>query len=385
MSNFGCEFSVEMIVDADRLKEKLCYWNSVPFVAIDTEFVRVDTFYPIAGLIQVADDQGVYLIDPIEIPDLTILKSLLVGNTIKVMHSMSEDVVLFQQIADCIPENIFDTQIACALLGQGLSVGYQKFIEHYTGVTIDKGETRSDWLKRPLSDSQLEYAAKDVHYLFDIYPRIHEELEKKGFSGVVLEECSLINQGLVETGEDIDNYYLKFRGAWKYSIDRQQVLKQIAKWREREARKLDKPRSRIVSDKQILEIAERMPKSVYALQEAKTLKPAQLRKYGDFLISITAESVKATSELLPIPRPLSGHKLNVYRKLKKASDAIAVEKDVAPELLGRKRLLESFIQSAYAQMKTGGDIELPEAYGHWRIELLSEPFKAVVESSFNEQ
>ncbi len=158
MSGFGCDFPIEIIKERDRLEEKIQYWMQLPFIALDTEFLRVDTFHPIAGLIQVCDDTGVYLIDPIEITDLLLLKPLLLSETIKVMHSLSEDVVLFQRISDCIPENIFDTQVACALLGQGISLSYQNFIERYLGLVIDKGETRSDWTKRPLSDSQLEYA-----------------------------------------------------------------------------------------------------------------------------------------------------------------------------------------------------------------------------------
>ena len=205
MSNFGCSFPIEIIKEPSRLQEKIHYWMQLPFIALDTEFLRVDTFHPIPGLIQVCDDTGVYLIDPIEITDLSLLKPLLLGKTIKVMHSMSEDVVLFQRISDCIPENIFDTQVACAVLGQGISLSYQNFIERYLGLVIDKGETRSDWTKRPLSDSQLEYAAKDVHYLYEVYPQIQEKLDERGFSGVVQQECELTNISVLKASTNLGN------------------------------------------------------------------------------------------------------------------------------------------------------------------------------------
>ncbi len=385
MSDYGSTLEIEMITELSRLQEKLQYWEKLPFIALDTEFVRVDTFYPKPGLIQIADDVGIYLIDPVEITDLSVLKPLLVGDTIKVMHSMSEDVVLFQTVADCIPENIFDTQIACALLGEGISVGYQKFIERYLGLVIDKGETRSDWLRRPLSDSQIEYAAKDVEYLYEVYPRIQQLLTDKGLSQVVQQECTLINKGVLETNSDIGNYYLKFRGAWKYPLNSQAMLKKMTIWREREARQRDKPRGRIISDKQLSEIVELLPKSINALQATNILKPMQLRKYGEYVVSVITELLDASPDLKRIPRALSGRKLDFYRTLKKAVDVIAVENNIASELLGRKRLLEMYIRNAYAQHNVGGTVSLPEEFGDWRIKLLETTFKTMTESNFNEQ
>lgn len=383
MTNFGCSFKVEMISDHNRLQEKLAYWESLPFIAIDTEFVRVDTFYPKAGLIQVADDIGVFLIDPLDIEDLTVLKPLLMGSTIKVMHSMSEDIVLFQTISDCMPQNIFDTQIACALLGQGISVGYQKFIELYLGLLIDKGETRSDWLKRPLSDSQLEYAAKDVHYLYQVYPRLISQLEERHLSGIVEQECALINLGMTDTVADMDHYYLKLRGAWKFPVESQVLLKKISSWREREARNRDKPRGRIISDKQLLDIVDRMPKSINALQASNILNPGQNRKYGEYLVSMLNSPAQVNASFKPIPRSLSGRKLEYYRALKKASESIAREWNIAPELLGRKRLLELYITMLFANKDKQHQVQLPEEFGEWRIKLLSGPFEKIAESMFN--
>ena len=376
-------FKVEMIKDLDRLQEKLRYWESLPFIAIDTEFVRVDTFYPKAGLIQVGDDTGIFLVDPVEIEDLSILAPLLTGDTIKVMHSMSEDIVLFQTISGCIPKNVFDTQVACALLGQGISIGYQKFIELYLGLVIDKGETRSDWLKRPLSASQLEYAAKDVYYLYEVYPQIVTQLEERNLTGVVQQECTLVNLGMADTPLEMDNYYLKFRGGWKLPVAQQVLLKKLASWREREARKRDKPRGRIISDKQLHEIVECMPKSANALQATKILNPGQHRKYGEYLISIINRSHTPCEHFKPIPRALSGQKLDYYRTLKKAVEVIALERNIAPELLGKKRLLEHYIGLLFAEKETQQIVKLPNEFGEWRSKLLGDAFKEIAESKFN--
>ncbi|UZE97794.1 ribonuclease D [Alkalimarinus alittae] len=384
MSNFGCSFKVEIIRDTSRLQEKLLYWQRLPFIAIDTEFVRVDTFYPLAGLIQVADDTGIYLIDPLDIDELTILKPLLIGDTIKVMHSMSEDIVLFQTIADCMPQNIFDTQIACALLGQGISLSYQKFIELYLGLEIDKGETRSDWLKRPLSDSQLEYAAKDAHYLYQAYPQLVAQLEERNLTGIVQQECHLINLGMTDTEEDMDNYYLKIRGAWKFPVAHQAILKKLSSWREREARKRNKPRGRIISDKQFLELLECMPKNVSTLQATRVFNSGQLRRYGEYVISVINNPPQVSADFKPIPRSLSGQKLDLYRSLKKSVEVIAESLNIAPELLGKKRLLEQYVALIFAKNVKQEEVALPEVFGEWRIKLLSNAFKKIVKSKFND-
>jgi ribonuclease D len=384
MSGYGCSFPVETIKERSVLQEKIKYWMQLPFIALDTEFLRVDTFHPIPGLIQICDDTGVYLIDPIEITDLTILKPLLLGETIKVMHSMSEDVVLFQRISDCIPENIFDTQVACALLGQGISLSYQNFIERYLGLVIDKGETRSDWTKRPLSDSQLEYAAKDVHYLYEVYPQIKETLDDRGFSEVVQQECTLTNKSVLASSEDFESYYLKFRGGWKLPLSGQAMLKALSTWREFEARKKDKPRGRIVSDKQLLEIVELLPNTSNALQASKILNHGQFRQYGAYIVNTITALLSESPDIPRIPRPLNGVKLDFYRLLKKAAERIALDKEITPELLGKKRLIEGFIQDAYNKKNSGGVVELPETLGEWRIKLLNQAFKEATASHFNE-
>lgn len=383
MTHFGCSFNVEIITTVDRLHEKLTYWERLPFIAIDTEFVRVDTFYPLAGLIQVADDTGIYLIDPVEIKDLTVMEPLLTGKTLKVMHSMSEDIVLFQAIAGCMPQNIFDTQIACALLGHGISISYQNFIERFTGLVIDKGETRSDWLKRPLSDSQIEYAAKDAHYLYEAYPKVVSQLEERKLTDIVQQECQLINLGMVDTELSMDHYYLKVKGGSKLPVNQQVILKQLTAWREREARKRDKPRGRIISDKQFLELLERMPKTLNALQATRIFNSGQLRRYGDFIISVINNPPIVSPDFKPIPHPLSGQKRDLYRLLKKAVDNVAEKWGMTPELLGKKRLLEQYVTRLFAEKTNPEGVALPETFGEWRIKLLDSPFKEIIKSKLN--
>jgi len=162
------------------------------------------------------------------------------------------------------------------------------------------------------------------------------------------------------------------------------MLKVLSTWREHEARKRDKPRGRIVSDKQLLEIVELLPKSNNALQDSKILKHGQFRQYGAYIVDTINALLEESPDIPRIPRPLNGVKLDFYRSLKKAAERVALDKDITPELLGKKRLLECYIQETYEKKNSGGVVELPEALGEWRIKLLTQPFKETTASHFNE-
>ena len=162
------------------------------------------------------------------------------------------------------------------------------------------------------------------------------------------------------------------------------MLKTLSVWREHEARKKDKPRGRIVSDKQLLEIVELLPISNNALQATKILKSGQFNQYGAYIVDVINAPINKASDISRIPRPLNGVKLDFYRSLKKAAERVALDKDITPELLGKKRLIECFIQEAYEQKNLGGVVELPETLGEWRVKLLNKAFKETTASHFNE-
>jgi len=150
-------------------------------IGLDTEFVRERTFWPQLALVQIALDDDVLLVDPLP-PGMTeALRPWLTDPAItKVMHSASEDLVAFKVACDALPTPLFDTQIAAALAGVAAGIGYQKLVERITGVVLPKGETRSDWLRRPLSESPLHYAADDVRYLFAVHDPLRTALASSG-------------------------------------------------------------------------------------------------------------------------------------------------------------------------------------------------------------
>ena len=164
----------ELVESDTRLEQLLELHQQDPFVAIDTEFRRRDTFYPQVALLQLCWDKTAYLVDPLKISSTAALSQLFSNSAVvKLLHSPSEDLEVFQHWLGVVPTPLFDTQRALALLGHGFGLGYRAMVDVFTGDVISKAETTSDWLKRPLSDRQLHYAAMDVTYLRRIGQTLH--------------------------------------------------------------------------------------------------------------------------------------------------------------------------------------------------------------------
>src|SRR5688572_15636970 len=186
---------VEWVDTPEALAAAAARWAQAPAVGIDSEFVRERTFYPRLGLLQVSDGQRSSLVDPVALEDLEPLRQVLADPTIvKVAHSPSEDMeVLFHRFGE-FPTPLFDTQAAAALAGLESAMSYQRLVRELLGVELTKGETRTDWLRRPLSPAQVEYAAQDVELLLPLYERLRPRLEENGRLPWLLEEAHRLRE-----------------------------------------------------------------------------------------------------------------------------------------------------------------------------------------------
>ena len=184
---------IHWIRDNDSLGQFCAQWQQLPFVALDTEFMRVDTFYPIAGLLQIGDGERAFLIDPLTIDNWQPLAQLLENPAVvKVLHACSEDLEVLLRLTGSLPAPLFDTQLAAAYLNLGFSMGYSRLVSEVLGIDLPKGETRSDWLQRPLSETQISYAAEDAVHLAELFVRLRPKLSDDKYAWVLEDGAELV-------------------------------------------------------------------------------------------------------------------------------------------------------------------------------------------------
>ena len=354
-----------MIGSAVELAGLVTRLNDVDVISIDTEFARFNTYYPIVGLIQIYDGSECFIIDPLEVEDLSPLAGLLTNDKItKVFHACSEDIEVFQHGLGVVPEPVFDTQTAAAILGVGFSLSYQKLVLEYLNLEISKDETRSDWLQRPLTQSQLDYAALDVIHLLDVYKKQLELLQSAERLIWMQEECQSLGQGLATTIAPSE-YFVKVRGAGKLNKQSLGVLQSLCAWRETLARASNLPRNRVVDEKSLLALATRQPSKPEECQRVAELTSKQLRKYGEQIVDVIAEALANPSDVNSAyaglqKSPIDKKSLKSLRaKVEDTAEAYAI----SSEMLAKKRHLEYILRSP---THNNGEHSLPADLRGWR-------------------
>lgn len=261
------------ITDTDTLKEALKPFKKEPFVTVDTEFVRERTYYPVVCLVQVGGKNGAVAVDTLAPGiDLTPLLDLMNNSKVKkVMHAAEQDVEIFYRLSGKIPHPLFDTQVAAQVLGYGETIGYAKLVREICDVRLDKTSRYTDWSHRPLSEAQISYALSDVTYLREVYLELAEGLKKKERAEWLAEEMqTLIDPARYENKPE--DAWLRFKvkhGTAEFFS----VLKALAEWRETRAQARDMPRSWVLRDDNLLEVAAAKPKAVQKIQKMKRLHP----------------------------------------------------------------------------------------------------------------
>jgi len=247
-------------------------------VGLDTEFVRERTWWPQLALVQIALDDRVLLVDPLVPGMCAALAPLLTdASVLKVMHSASEDLVALKHACGVVPAPLFDTQVAAALAGIGAGVGYQRLVQDTFGVALPKGETRSDWLRRPLSPSQLEYAADDVLHLFALHDTLDARLATLGRRAWLDEDCARMVANAQR--DELERWpHLSLRSAQFLDADGQKRLLRLLRWRDAYARDNDRPRNWILDNELATALARTPPLDQGALQARLDAQPKAPRK-----------------------------------------------------------------------------------------------------------
>ena len=361
------------------LRDALASLRAAPAVAVDTEFARIKTYYPIAGLAQLYDGRRAYLLDPLALPGLDGLAELLLDpGIVKVLHAGGEDMEVFHRMLGATPVNVFDTQIAAAALGVGFSLGYQALVERCLGRALPKDKTRSDWLQRPLSASQLRYASWDVVYLLQVYERQQAALADSPKRSWVAEESARLAKEL-PTLVPAEEIYRRLKGLAKLDGRRLRLLRSLCAWRETMAREKDLPRRWIAEDSVLYRIAKERPDTIEALRDQAGLTPKQLRKWGGTLVKLIGETRRLPKEDWPAEACRQGAPIRdeSIARLRELVEEKARLLEVSPQLLATRRHLEELLRSVAAPDKR----RPPEVLSGWRREVIGDELLQAVKEA----
>lgn len=376
---------IHFIEDSKSLASLCQQLSQSSMLAIDTEFVRTRTLYPKLGLLQVCNGEHLALIDPITIDDLTPFWQLLTdANIRKVLHACSEDLEVFLTAANCRPVNLVDSQVMMAFLGHGLSIGYAAMVKHYTGIELDKSESRTDWTKRPLTQKQLDYAGADVDYLFKIYPKLHQELEDSGWMKAAEQETeSMIEKKF--TAIDIDSLYRSVKFSWRLGPKQLSLLKALATWRFQQAQKRDLPIGFVAKDHTLMGLAKHNPKSTSAMLQIEGVEMLDVKHKGKAMLTV----LKHASDIAPEDYPEKIVRLDEYpgykqafKNVKAALVKLAGQHELAIENLASKKQINQFLSWYYKINDEGNNSQAVDLINGWREELLKKPLLDLADKQF---
>lgn len=351
----------------DLLRERITQPPAV--IGMDTEFIRERTYWPQLALVQIAldeSDDGILLVDPL-VPGMTdaLVPLLTDPNVVKVMHSASEDLVAFKHACGVLPVPLFDTQVAAALAGIGGGMGYQKLVQAQTGIGVDKGETRSDWLRRPLSPAQLQYAADDVRHLHTLHRQLSEMLTSLGRGQWLAEDCTRLLAGVAnDEGERWP--HLPLRSAQFLDRDAQMRLLRLLRWRDVHARRSDRPRSWILDNELAATIARQDPADADALRRLLETTPKSPRNLCDAIFNALTTPLPDEADA-----PMASGDDRNKKQLRAMQDAVSVlatELGLPDGLLASRKWLEA--------LQDGQD--WPGALSGWRRSLLEPRLSAIL-------
>ena len=266
------------IQDPEQLTAICNQLSNSEFLCVDTEFHREKTYYPELALLQISNGTTAICIDPLAIKNLQPVLELFTNPTItKVFHAAQQDIEIFCQHFNTLPSPVFDTQIAATLLGYGEQVGYAALIKDTLKIDVDKSQTRTDWMKRPLNEKQLDYAASDVIYLAQAYPMLLEQLEKQQRLDWLADDFKRISRK-DQYQVDIQAIWKKVKGHQRLNGQQLAILQSIASWREQTAQQKDRPRRKILSDDALIDIARQQTSSSADILALRSITQSRINR-----------------------------------------------------------------------------------------------------------
>ncbi len=350
----------DWIDQAPLLAARLHAWAGQPLVAMDTEFIRERTYYPQLALVQLAIPGEVLLVDPMAPGMAPVLAGFLEDAAVtKLMHSASEDLQALSRGCGAVPAPVFDTQVAAAMAGLGAGLSYLKLVEQVTGTTLEKGETRSDWLRRPLTESQLKYAADDVLYLHAVHAHLEPKLRDLGRLDWLQADS---DRAIAGARNDVDDPlpHLSVRSAQTLDPAGQARLGRLLRWRDAEARRSDRPKSWVLDNELAVQLSRRPFDDFHRFSAILDSHPKAPRKARRELWDLLSQPCTGKELALPLNRSAETIDKQRLRNLQHAVAELAAALAIPEGLLCSRKHLESLLDMQ----------QWPGALEGWRRSLL---------------
>ena len=371
-------------VTDQRALESLCQTlRQSPRLALDTEFVGEDTFVPRLELIQVATTATAAVIDFPAVQaggSLDVFWELICDAKIeKIVHAGRQDLDLFAIHAGQIPKPFFDTQIAAAMVGYGAQVAYANLVQRLHGTKLAKAHTFTNWSARPLTDDQIAYALEDVEFLLSIHSHLQDRLSTLGRSEWVREEFARLETAVGEKSREPQERYQRIRGWDTLKPKGAAVLRELAAWREAEARRRNVPRGRVMRDEVLLQLARHPPKSVHDLRGLRGVHSSEVDRHGEQLLTAITSALalppSAWPEVLSERKP-DPESTGIVELLQAVLKARAAEQGIAPTMLATSADLQTLVEAK----QNRAALDIPILRG-WRRQLAGDLLLAVLDGT----
>ncbi|MFQ5993503.1 MAG: ribonuclease D [Acidiferrobacterales bacterium] len=333
-----------LVQDRSQLVSVCKELREEPWLALDTEFVREQTYYAQLCLVQVATAGRAICIDPLALKDLAPVLDLIYSpRALKILHASRQDLEVFYDQRGSPFRPVFDTQIAASLVGYDDQIGYAPLVKSTLGVKLPKHHTRADWTKRPLPQELLRYAADDVRYLPKLFDELSHRLAQLGRCEWLVEECARL------TAPDLydnspENAYRRVKKGGTLAVNARNALRGLAAWRERTAQQCNRPRNWILRDAVMIEISRTSPDSLAQLKRINGIGQATARKWGEQILDVIREIGKTS--VAPAPRKtsrLDPLQSDLYGRLVELVEQRARVHGISATLLATRRDLKALV------------------------------------------
>lgn len=336
----------QLIETQDQLNNFVEQIKNKPILAIDTEFMRRRTLYPEVALIQVYDGEHLALIDPLaELSLFDFWQILKDPNVLKVLHSPSEDIEVFQKYAGFVPAPLFDTQFALQILGEGNCMGFALMVKMLLDIEIDKSESRTNWLQRPLTKKQLDYAAADTFHLLPCFELIITKINAANLFDIVISESELIaRKRAFQTPDTL--LYTDIKNAWQLKPHELAILKELAVWRRDKAIRKNLALNFVLKEHNMAEIAKCGPRSLSALRCISGVEAIEVNRSGVEILKCIERAQDLPQDSYPIVLKrlidYPSYK-KVAKDIKQKISKVAKEHGIPDDVMASKKQINQLI------------------------------------------